>query len=244
MTQDIAKKTNVKTTHREAWRFTLVPFVTYMQMNGTVGTKYQSTHVNLSASDLAKDTRASGALAVEAAKGNHRIVLSTPYARLVADTTLEGSPGTVADATVELSTIEASYAYRLCNGSRFSLEAFGGIRCWNLMTKIEPGALTPGYTPRYSDNIHRVDPFAGLKFTPRLTEKLSTLMSADIGGFGVGSRIASKGHTRINYLLSCRIAAETGYGYTCTDYHKRGSIFDVILSGPPNGRYRTHKEKI
>ena len=217
----------------DQWHFLVMPAVSFVGMKGTVGANYDTAHVDLSASEFSKDTKTGAALFLAALKGNHSISLSASYVKLNDDApVMLGTTPTIEDFTLEMTQVQLEYGYRFLNKPRFTMEALGGVRYWNLNAKIEEGNYVPGYALRTSQTANWIDPIVGLRIKPSWSPQLSFPVSADIGGFGLGSQITSSGRAGVNYMFTHHIMAEVGYGYTYVNYRQRGAVFDMTLYGP------------
>jgi len=202
-------------------------------IKGTVGVDYKSARPNLSYSDVAKETDATASAIFSMLKGKHSLTIDGMYSKLHSDNVLRNEPVQVdIDITTEITRIEAHYGYRFFENKRIFLEAQAGLRYWNFNMKFDLVRPTTGYVQRYSGSNNWIDPIIGLKVTPRLTDKLSLVFKADIGGFNVGSRLTSRGRAGLNYSPFSHFVIEGGYEYSYVDYERGGTIYDITLDGP------------
>jgi len=112
------------------------------------------------------------------------------------------------------------------------MEAQAGVRYWHFNMIFDLVRPTTGYVQRYSGSNNWIDPIVGLKIVPRLTDTLSLVFKADIGGFDIGSRLTSRDRAGLNYTPFRHFVVEGGYEYSYVDYEKGGSIYDITLNGP------------
>lgn len=77
------------------------------------------------------------------------------------------------------------------------------------------------------------DPFVGGKVKLPLTKKLDCTARLDIGGFGVGSKIAVNAEPYIHYQINERFKATAGWRFLYEDYVNDAQVFkyDVLTQG-------------
>ncbi|MCE9518909.1 MAG: DUF2490 domain-containing protein [Verrucomicrobia bacterium] len=76
-----------------------------------------------------------------------------------------------------------------------------------------------------------VDPFVGFRARYNFTDKLYAMTRADIGGFGVGSKLAWQAYGALGWQFNRHWSTELGYRYLSEDYESGGFVFDAALAG-------------
>ncbi len=218
---------------KDGWTFVLMPAVAFVGMKGKAGLDYDSGNFDLSPGEFRSSTKSAYGMAAAAIKDRHTISLAGSYVKLNDDVPVVlGSTGTFRDTTLEMTTVEADYSYRFLDRQRYSLEAMGGLRYWNLNYQGENFSYVPGYPLRTTQVANWLDPVVGMKMIVRVTPKFSIPLRLDMGGFGLGSEFTSSGRAGVSYRFHPRVSGELGYTYTYVNYRQRGTVFDVTLYGP------------
>jgi hypothetical protein len=138
------------------------------------------------------------------------------------------------DTTQFTSTIEVGY--RLYSSPQFTFDALAGARIWqvsNNVTATYSGA--PNFSLSHKESFGWVDPVIAARGFFNFTDKLSTMLQADVGGFGAGSDNTWQVLATVNYAFRPNMAVSAGYKYLHVDYDKDGYVFDTDLSGPVLG---------
>ncbi len=119
-----------------------------------------------------------------------------------------------------------------------SIEPTAGLR-W---TKLEAEASVPGLSA--SKSADWTDPFIGLRMNADLTERWNLFAEADVGGFGVGSRLSVNAQTYLGYrtmMLGRPTILRFGYRALYQDYENDDFTgvnkfrWDVTQHGPVVG---------
>jgi len=123
---------------------------------------------------------------------------------------------------------------------------FGGFRRWgagkHTMDLLFGGRLVyfdldlnPSVGASRSKDKMFVDPIIGGRFGHTFSEKWSTSLRADIGGFGVGSDFTVNAGALAAYHFNERIRWSFGYRYMNMDYEGSAVEVDLSLHGPITG---------
>ena len=227
------------------WEFIVAPYFWMAGIEGDVGVKGISTHVNIPFRDILKDLDFGGEVHVEAWKDRWGIFLDATYLKLSVDD--EGISQTLGPVSVDVDMgewlVEFGGLYRLGRWSlgkderrALSLEALGGGRYWDLSVDVDAVVPLAGLGLDVDKSKSWIDPFIGARLRADLTEKLSLAVRGDIGGFGVGSQFTWNASAIFGYHFSPTISAWLGYRALGVDYESgSGSSkfkFDVIMYGP------------
>lgn len=132
----------------------------------------------------------------------------------------------------QTTTVQGSVFYRVYEDSVLALDVGGGVRFWNLNTKLEilPGLANLRIDHRQSEMW--ADPIVGARLGVRLGGPWSLTVAGDIGGFGAGSRLTWQGLGSVNYAWSESLTLKAGYRALHVDYRDGGFSYDVTQHGP------------
>lgn len=159
--------------------------------------------------------------------GKWSLVTDLVYMKLQASASSQHLAATV---DYEQLLLSPAVAYQLSK----NVELLAGVNYNRLHTDIRG---TFGFNP--SGTQDWVDPFVGTDVGLPITESLSFHTRADIGGFGVGSRLTYQAFPYMNWRFSKWVSLQAGYRWLYVDY-KDGSgnqefHYDVTTSGPQVG---------
>jgi hypothetical protein len=131
------------------------------------------------------------------------------------------------DLGVDEVTVEVSTGYRV---SRF-LEVLGGMRYNSLSTD---GYFRGPLTTEIAGEQDWWDPFLGGRVIIPLSRTVSFSSRLDVGGFGVGSRIAVNCEPLVNIKLLERATLHAGWKFYYADYKNESANFryDMLTHGP------------
>ncbi|MEO8350145.1 MAG: hypothetical protein ABI680_00350 [Chthoniobacteraceae bacterium] len=76
-----------------------------------------------------------------------------------------------------------------------------------------------------------MDPLIGLRGQWNITDRFFFAAQADIGGFGVSSRLTWLAQATFGYNFNKNIYTELGYRYLYTDYNQGGFLYDMTEDG-------------
>lgn len=135
------------------------------------------------------------------------------------------------------STLTAGY--RLVDQPNISFDLLGGVRLWHVSNEVSlaadvtlDGAPIVDGTLSLKKSFGWVDPLIAARSMVSVTDKVSVLLNADIGGFGVGSKLTWQLLGTINYSFNSNWNASVGYKHMAVNYDHGGRVFDTKLSGP------------
>ena len=123
-------------------------------------------------------------------------------------------------------TLAAGYRVAETPGATFDL--LGGLRHWRVNARADVAAL--GVSGSRGDSF--TDPIIGARLRADIAPGWSTLIYADIGGFGVGSERTAQIVATVNYAVSDNLFLSAGYRHLQVDYRTGGLLVDARMSGP------------
>ena len=226
------------------WEFTVTPYFWMAGIDGDVGVKGVTSHVDYSFSDILDQLDYGGEVHVEAWKSNLGIFFDATYLKLSADATVSPLLGPIdVDADMDEWLVGFGGLYRFAKwplgkeeGRALSLESVGGGRYWYLKGKLDASAPLVGLARKVEGSKDWIDPIIGLRLRADLTKKLSLALRGDIGGFGVGSDFSWNASAIFGYSFSDLISVWLGYRALGVDYESGSGRskfkFDVTMYGP------------
>jgi hypothetical protein len=111
-----------------------------------------------------------------------------------------------------------------------------GFRYQGINVKIDLNRLVPGFDRSTEQSQDWIDPTIGFVFNYRINEKWYLDGMADIGGFGLASKITTQGVLSLGYRWTDMVSTSIGYKVLYTDYTKAtagGSFrYETTMHGP------------
>lgn len=210
------------------WTFSTTSYVWFSGLNGTVGVKGHKARVSLVFSDILSNMDASGMLSFQGHNGNQYFFFDGMYLDL--SDTEQVSPTVFTDVGMTTTRLQAAWGVRVKEWESSSLHVFAGLRYWNLKNEL---TIRTASAPlrRFTDTQSWLDPLVGIRFSTRLSPKLSFTAIVDAGGFGMGSDFTWGGMVDFSWRLSERTSLEVGYRYLYVDYEKDGFLMDAYNDG-------------
>lgn len=99
-----------------------------------------------------------------------------------------------------------------------------------LVAAVSDG-VTKAASQDISTNLDWVDPFVGLRFTGKVSERVFALLYGDVGGFGVGSEITWQAFAGMGWRWTDTTTVEAGYRYLYIDYEEDNLDMELDLAG-------------
>lgn len=214
----------------DAWRFQVTPYVWMTGMSGDIRatSNLPTAHVSQSFSDVLSHLDAAAFLSGTARKGRYVFLADASYASL---SDSAGLPmGLKAQAHIKQSVVTLAGGYNWQLSSRDSLDALVGLRWWDIRATVQ---IQPLLQARTQESF--VDPIVALRWRHQWADRWSTLVYADLGGFGAGSDFAWQLLAVANYQLRDNIFLSAGYRQLNVDYRHGGRRLDFGMGGPVLG---------
>lgn len=224
------------------WIVQVTPYLWASGMEGDISPfqRAPTVHVDVPFSEVWDTLNFGGFLNVMAKRDRFVFSGDLMYVNL-SDATVIGplpdlGPGTELDAKLDSIQFYAAAlgGYRVIETPQFSLDALAGGRFWYISNDLTLEIENLG-SRSLKEDFTWFDPLVGARAFYNVTEKLSVMGQADIGGFGVGSELTWSVLGTVNYVFNDHWSASAGYKYLSVDYEDDGHVFDVDMSGPVFG---------
>lgn len=224
-----------------AWQFEITPYVFGAGLRGTTGVGQVKADIDSSFGDILKHFDSGLMAAAEARKGPWVLAFDGVYFRLKDQGTRswEGPAGIGSatgglEATVSQLVYQLALGYRVLDGAT-KLDVIGAGRYTRLDTDLNlvttTGPVLPGGNRSLSGSADWWDPVVGVRVLLPFAEHWTFMGYADIGGFGVGSKITYQLIAGVNWQFARSFAAKAGYRYMYQDYDKNNFLWDMAAHG-------------
>ena len=227
------------------WRIVVSPYIWAASLKGDAALAGRSTSVDVPFSDIVKhvDFTFMGNIAVT--NGRWGAFVDVQHV----ETSQEESVGRqILGLDVRTKSLAAgayfrAYEYALGGSTiygtprKFAIEPVVGLRWTHLKARVSGLGMS---TRRRAD---WTDPFVGVRFLADLNERWNVAAEADVGGFGMGSRLSANAQAYLGYnttLFDRAVVWRAGYRVLYQDYRTHdftGNTFrwDVTQRGPVLG---------
>ncbi|MCL7931186.1 hypothetical protein [Halomonas llamarensis] len=212
----------------DAWRFQLTPYVWMAGLSGDIRPQAGAPPVRATRTfgDVLDDV--DGALFLTGSARRDRWVLfgDLTWASLSHEGVL--APGVTVEGKLRQRSFTAAAGYQVVSQPDHHLDLLAGARAWRIEAEVAVPALGVGA----SKTERWVDPILAARLRSRLTSEWSTILHADIGGFGVGADSTLQLVATANYAVSEAFHLSAGYRHLAVDRDEAGSRLDVSMNGP------------
>jgi opacity protein-like surface antigen len=225
----------------DEWQFEITPYLFGSALTGTTGVGGVTADVDMSFGDLLNNLDSGFMAMAEARKGPWGFAFDGVYFRLKNEQTSSWQgPGGIGSATGDLEATMTEQIYQLAVMYRLmdaaiKIDAVGAGRYTQLDTDLNlvvtTGPLLPGGTYNLSASESWWDPVIGVRVIAPFAEHWSFVGYADIGGFGVGSKITYQVIAGVNWQISNTFATKAGYRYFYQDYENNGFVWNMAAHG-------------
>jgi hypothetical protein len=228
----------------DRWRFTVAPYVWGAGLNGDVRLGRLEEEIDLDFIDIVKDFGFGGMLYAEARKPRYGVFTNVFFVR-----TRDDSSGRI-DTDVKSDTAQVAVGgfYRVIDWQwggdegeralRLAVEPYAGVRWSYLRAEIELSGGGGTSLPQADRSESFVDPVFGVRLSSGLSENWLAFLSADVGGFGVGSDYSWNAQGHLGYRMTTfGIPAILSLGYRALHqkYEDGDFEWDVTQHGPVLG---------
>jgi len=222
------------------WVVQVTPYLWASGMEGDISPfrAAPTVHVEKSFSDVMEDFNVGGFVNIWARRDRFVFSGDVMYVNTSSAKTTnvlpDLFPGGV-EVSGEVDSVEfnatAQAGYRFVDAPQFTLDVLAGGRFWYISNDVTIQTDVLGSISRKED-FNWFDPIIGARAFYNITDKLSLMAQADIGGFGAGSELTWSVLGTVNYVLNDHWSVSAGYKHLAVDYDDNGYVFDVDLSGP------------
>jgi hypothetical protein len=224
----------------DQWRFAVAPYIWGAGLNGDVTLGPVKADVDLNFIDILKDFGFGGMLYAEARTQRYGFFTNMLFVR-----TKDDSSGTVnTDVKTDTAQVAAGAFYRVLDWQwgesaggqplSLALEPLAGVRWSYLRGEIEFSG-GPVNLPQADRSESFFDPIVGARVSSDLSEDWLALISADVGGFGVGSDYSWNVQGHVGYRASVfglPTIFSVGYRALHQKYEDGDFKWDVTQHGP------------
>lgn len=219
----------------ESWQFEVMPYLWATRMSGDVKAgRLPDTKVDMKFSDIVDVLDFGFMTAFEARKGRWGFLLDGMYMKVSDSVKASGNGVSVrASARIEQGMLAGAVAYRLIE-NQTPVDLIGGLRYNSIDVDAKVNGViegTPGIVLKKSGSKDWTDPYVGVRVLYPINEKWSSVLYADVGGFGAGSDLTWQGMAGLSYAHSKSMATSFGYRYMKVDYDKGSFRYDMANDG-------------
>ena len=225
-----------KKNQKDQWDFLVAPYVWFGTISNTAGVGIPgSPDFNVSLEDILKSIKFGIMLQAEVQKGHWGGMFDLINIKFGADKTIR--IGEVEDFILRFWIIDGMIDYRF-NQSWGSIDAYTGIRYWNIDMNLTLYSVYEVYSGDRSSVHAYVDPVIGLRVIYDISNKWFCIFKADVGGFVAGSKISYMIQPAVGFHFSNLFAMSLKLRYLTTDYESGQAgtpeyfLLDAVIKGP------------
>lgn len=215
-------------------RFSVTSYIWATAIDGRSATlpPLPAADINLHFRDVLKELN--GALMASAEMQIERwsFLVDAQFSQVTTGGNLPGPFFSALKLRSQTTTLQGSVFHRVYEDTVFALDVGGGVRFWNLDTKLE---ILPGLAKLRIDHSQSqmwADPIIDARLGVTLGGPWSLTVAGDIGGFVAGSRLTWQGLGSVNYAWNENLTLKAGYRALHVDYRNGGFSYDVTQHGP------------
>lgn len=224
--------TQAQTRSDTVYQITPYAWATGIGGNITPFTGAPTVSISKSFSDLIKDLDAAFFVSAYARHGNLVFMgdISASSSSRSGVTPSPPAPAALpATGKLRQTSLTALAGYRVAQTQDATFDILGGFRHWRVRGEVAVPAI-PGASAARSVNF--TDPIIAARASFQIAPDWSALLYADVGGFGVGSKITAQLLGTVNYQMRENAFLSVGYRHLHVDYRSGGTRFDMRMSGP------------
>lgn len=138
------------------------------------------------------------------------------------------TPGVRFDASLGGAVLSAGTTYRLKDGQT-TYDVVAGLRHYSLDPSVN---VTSGPVQRLVNPARDwTDPLVGFRVRQAMSERWSVTGHADVGGFGIGSRLSYQVYAGAEYAFSRTYSGRVGYRQLYVDYEDGATRINLTFGG-------------
>jgi hypothetical protein len=204
----------------DKWNFNISPFLILPWVNGNVQSEMLSQDFGIDPADFINSLNGTFMINTELSKG--KFFVAPSYIYLYNDvakilwTSENGKQTITAEPAMQKHILELIAGMRLRMGTKFMLDPYVGFRytMYHLFGSVQGITNTTGF----DENVDFWDPILGFKahFYPH--PRIPIELKADIGGFGVGSKLTWSTWFNLGYSVSPTVDLLVGFAALSNQY--------------------------
>jgi hypothetical protein len=214
------------------WRIGM-PLWVGVPTSGDASTGGINVEVDTDAEDLIDVIDMAAALSIEARRGPWSFMADGMFVRVSDGVSPDGLAIASAGLELEQMIVNAAVGYRFLNNDTWVVDGVLGARYNHLGMTLEVD-YNPDFLgdTRIEGSQSWIDPFVGIGLRAKLSEALTFVTKADVGGFGVGSDSTWQAYAGLECRVTESMWAGFGWKHLHTDYSDGGFGYNVNMSGP------------
>jgi hypothetical protein len=210
------------------WRVTVQPYVWATGVSGTIRPTAAAPTFAFSQSIGESLSTVDGAFSAAVSAQRDRFVILGDFSTVSTSRRGTVPPGLPAHAATSTTTFTLAAGWQVHAEPSAAVDVFAGIRAFWLGARVE---VPPG-APVAERSLAFVDPIVGARAVTRLAPQWSAMLHADVGGFGVGSRLTVVASGIVNYHVNANLTLSGGIRVMALSYDDGNTRADVTLAGP------------
>lgn len=214
----------------EAWEFRMGLPLWVSGLDGDAGARGRVAPVDVAFADIIPQIDMAAALSFEARRGRWGFLTNGIYMDL---SNVAGSPGPLIDdlkVQIKQLMLDGAVSYAVVESNCTSVEMLAGVRYNHIKLGLTIQSQSDDFSADKTESW--VDPYVGMLARTHISESVSLVGKADIGGFDVGSKLTWQLYGGVEFQISESCHIGVGYRYLSVDYASDGFIYDMNTSGP------------
>lgn len=221
------------------WKYQLSLYGWATSLSGDVGVRnLPTTSIDVPFSRVLEDLNGALMGSFFANDGQWLVLADMVYAKLSETHALNAFGGSQLDAEVTQFVATGAIGYMLPTGREdFDFAITGGARYMSVKGSLSFAPFALPVNISGSQRQWWIDPTVGFFAHWELNDKWFVNVIADIGGFGVGSKLSSTGYAGVGYMWTNSFSTSLGYRYLYEDYEAEGAVtgtfrYNTTMHGP------------
>lgn len=217
------------------WQYRLSPYIWFAGSKGEVSSLPNAPAVpyELSSRDALEDTESSFMIMFSGKKQGQGFLLDFIYTDVESLEELIPALDLTLTSRSKNTVFTAAYQYELINENGTVIDAYAGVRYWDVDSTLKFGGglgFLAGQTVKNSDDW--LDPVLGFKFSREFVNSRVYLQGwLSLGGFGAGSDSFYDTSINLGYRWSDSIGTSIGYRLFDVDYDDNDFIYNAKNEG-------------
>jgi hypothetical protein len=204
----------------DKWNFNITPFLILPWVNGNVQSEMLSQDFGIDPADFINSLNGTFMINTELSKGMFFVAPSYIYLHnevaKILWTSKNGNQTVTAEPAMQKHIMELIAGMRFRLGTKFLLDPYLGLRytMYHLFGSVQ-GIVN---TTEFDENVDFWDPVLGFKAHLYQHPRIPIELKADIGGFGVGSKLTWSTWFNIGYSVSPTVDLLVGFAALSNKY--------------------------